>query len=217
MLIAKNTRKDRLTRAFTLKELLAVVFCLTVLFGLWLPGYLKKLKARSSPVSCANQLMQIGLAFRTFAVDNDGHFPMEVSATNGGTLQLTASGQAYVHFAVLSNELNAPKVLLCPEDTKRRYATNFSVEITDNNLSYFINVDAKGGNGSSLLSGDRNITNSPVAGTRTVQLVGGTAIGWNREVHKYEGHTLLGDGSVNRCTNLTVQLPDGVTNRLVVP
>jgi hypothetical protein len=99
------------------------------------------------------------MAFCTWSLDNNDHFPMQVFVTSGGTQELIASGLVYSHFQVMSNELSAPKILVCPNDEKRSYATNFGVDLTDRNLSYFVNTDATNGDGSSLLSGDRNITN----------------------------------------------------------
>jgi len=43
---------------------------------------------------------------------------MQVSATNGGTMELVNSGVVWVHFAVMSNELNTPKYSL-PADKRR--------------------------------------------------------------------------------------------------
>src|ERR1035441_9814531 len=36
-------------------------------------------------VSCQNNLKQIGLSLRTWAIDNDGQFPFNVSTNAGGT------------------------------------------------------------------------------------------------------------------------------------
>ena len=67
---------------------------------------------------------------------------MQVSVTGGGTMELVAGGAVYPHFQVLSNELSTPRVLLCPNDDKQAWATNF-LDLADTNLSYFLNVDAK--------------------------------------------------------------------------
>jgi hypothetical protein len=166
-------------------------------------------------------MRQIGLAFRVWAADNGDHLPMQVSVTNGGTLELVASGAVYPHFQVMSNELYTPKVLLCPEDKRRRYATNFPLGLTDTNVSYFLNVDSLRADGASLLSGDRNITNRARVGSHLVNLGRGATIAWNKALHSEKGNLGFGDGGVNAFNNGGVPagawLRDGSTNRLAVP
>ncbi len=73
-----------------------------------------------SGLGCTNCMQLIGLAFRTGSIDKDDRLPMQVAVTNGGTMELMASRLAYPHFQVMSNELRTPKILLCPDDEKRR-------------------------------------------------------------------------------------------------
>ena len=68
-----------------------------------------------SRISCITDLKQIGLSFKTWSLDNNDRFPMQVSITNGGTKELVNTGAVYVHFLVMSNELSTPKLLVCPE------------------------------------------------------------------------------------------------------
>ena len=42
--------------------------------------------------------------------------------TSGGTLELTANGPVYPQFEVMSNELNTPKILVCPSDSSKQTA-----------------------------------------------------------------------------------------------
>src|ERR1700690_2770460 len=66
---------------------------------------------RAHHMYCVNNLKQIGLSFRTWALDNDGKFPFNVSTNAGGTMEFCATGadgfdsNAAVHFQVMSNEL----------------------------------------------------------------------------------------------------------------
>jgi prepilin-type processing-associated H-X9-DG protein len=207
-------------KAFSVTELLVTVACLALLAAVFLPA-LAKSKARSSRINCSNCLKQIGLAFRCWAIDNNDHYPMQVSVTNDGTMELAASGFVYPHFQVMSNELSTPKILLCPEDKDRRSATNFTRDLTDKNLSYFLNLDTVAGAGSSLLSGDRNITNRASAWSRLVDVTKGPAIAWNKEIHSEKGNLGFADGSVDVFTNqrvgAAIQMLEGVTNRLAVP
>ena len=217
---SEQTARTRSGLAFSVTELLVTIACLVLLAAIFLP-ILAKSKARSSRIGCTNCLKQIGLAFRTFAIDNDDHFPMQVSVTNGGTMELTASGMVSPHFQVMSNELSTPKILVCPNDENRSCVTSFTNNLTDKNLSYFVNVDASERDGAGLLSGDRNITNRAAAGGRLVNLTKGATIAWTREIHLENGNVCFADGSVerfaNRAMDARIQIPEGVTNRLAVP
>ena len=212
--------RTKSTSAFSLIELLVTIACVLVTVAIFLPT-LARSKARSSRVGCTNCLKQIGLGFRTWALDNDGLFPMRESITNGVTMELVSSGSVSPHFQVMSNELSTPRILVCPNDTHRTYATNFGTDLNDTKLSYFINVDSVEGNGSSLLCGDRNLTNKAPAGRRFVCLSGTHAIGWTREIHEKKGNLCFADGSVigfrNGAVGSAVHIPDGFTNRLAVP
>jgi prepilin-type processing-associated H-X9-DG protein len=207
-------------RAFTVTELLITVACLALLALILLPA-LARSKAQSSRIYCTSYMKQIGLSFRCWAIDNNDRLPMQVSVTNGGTMELAASGLAFPHFQVMSNELSTPKILFCPNDKNRIWATNFTSDLTDKKLSYFVNIDSVLGDGSSLLSGDRNITNRLSAGSRLVNLTKGSTIAWTKELHSEQGNLGFGDGSVqglgNRRVSTVLQIPDGVTNRLAVP
>src|SRR6266478_5107680 len=119
---AKTSNRD----GFKLIELLLVVLGLGILASFVLPQLARR-NARSSRISCANNLKQVGLSFRTWSLDNNDRYPAQVSVTNGGTMELVESGQAWVHFLVMSNELSTPRILMCPEepDRTRRQADNF--------------------------------------------------------------------------------------------
>jgi prepilin-type N-terminal cleavage/methylation domain-containing protein len=77
----KNLRKK--IGAFTLIELLVVIAIIAILAALLLPA-LARAKAKAQRISCTNSLKQVGLAFRTWAIDNDGNMPMKYPSASGG-------------------------------------------------------------------------------------------------------------------------------------
>ena len=214
--------RARKAQAFSSAELLVIISCLALLVVIFLPA-LPRFRARSyrGGINCANNMRQIGLAFHTWAIDNRDRFPMQVPVTEGGTRELVDGGVVFPHFQVMSNELSTARILLCPEDTRRNWATNFSAGFSDKNISYFVNMDSTNGAGASLLAGDRNLTNRAARGSRLVYLTKPVTLAWDKQLHSQQGYLLFGDGSVNQFNNRNVsaaiQLQEGVTNRLAIP
>lgn len=185
---------------FTLTELIVTLACLLVLAAILLPTIARS-KARSSRIGCNGNMKQVGMAFLSWSMDNQGRFPMRVSVASGGTMELAGNGTVFPHFQVLSNELSSPKVLICPNDKTRSAAANFEVGFSDGNLSYFLGVDSDKEIISSLLSGDRNLTNRPTPGSGLLVVTTNVVLGWGKDLHSRQANVCFGDGSARQVKN----------------
>ncbi len=208
-------------RAFTLIELAIITAVIAVLVALVLPAMMGP-RRHTKAEFCSNNLKQIGLAFRIFANDNEEKLPWAVSTNQGGSREfLDVPFFAFRHFVAMSNELNTPRVILCPQDEGRPRATNW-VSVRDNrSLSYFAGLDASGTNPASFLSGDRFLgsTRAPTNGLLT--LSSRSLLWWTNSAHAYGGNLAFGDGSVQQLTSraLLQALRNArlATNRLALP
>jgi len=171
--------------------------------------------------NCFNNLRQIELALKVWAVDNNDRFPMQVTSSEGGTLEASLSGRAFETFLVMSNELSAMKLVICPTDSKKTVARSFG-DMRSGNVSYFIGVDVTDTNLSAFLVGDRNLALDDVPVAPGLSSFATNSLpGWTAEMHVKQGNVGLGDGSVMQFSvnKLRDELSHTgfVTNRLAVP
>ena len=202
----KPSCSPQISRAFTAMELLIVLGVSLILLALFLPS-LNRPQRKVHPQQCITNLKQIGLAHRMWANDHNDKYPMAVSVTNGGSMEMAITGNVTQTFLAMSNELCTPVVLICPQDTnhqiaKNLTATNIWSSLSNQNISYFVGVDADESDPQRVLSGDSNfkISGVPVK-SGLLEIYTNTPIAWSTDRHKFTGYVGLADGSVQSVTS----------------
>lgn len=221
--------QNKSTRALARTEILVVIAVLAILAILFLPRPrpAKKVPSRASSmqINCINNLKQVGLSFRIWEGDNNDKYPMSVSVTNNGAMELIAAGNVAGCFQVMSNELSTPKILVCAADQGRVSAANFQKDFNNSHLSYFINPDADESYPRQIMSGDDNLAvdNAPVASG--LVMVPYKEVSWAAGRHSPSGNILFADGSVSEVSSaglkeagkLSVQGTPTATIRFAIP
>ena len=222
----------------TLLEAVVVIFVIAFVALMLLPVIFKQEPQRKAQrINCTNNLKQLGLAYRIWEGDNHDQYPMELSVTKGGAKELMNGPDAWRTYQVMSNELSATRILICPQDMVRtKWATNFGDDLKGK-ISYFAGLDATETIPESLLSGDDNLiaNGSLVVPGMVVTLTSNTPMAWDFNRHSQEekglrrftskrssyGNIGLGDGSVQSSTSAGLKmLSDGTglsTNQLAIP
>jgi prepilin-type processing-associated H-X9-DG protein len=178
---------------FAFTELLVViaVVLLAAVFGY---AYFSRAKIKNQSVCCNCNLKQVGLAFRLWGDDN-GAYPMRFRTNNFDGPSFAIQGKMYVYFQVMSNELNTPTILMCPSDN-RTPAPNF-IDFGNDNVSYFVGLDADEIVPQMFLAGDRNLmVNGVPASPGLMVIKAPDSIGWTPQWHQGRGNVVLADGSV---------------------
>lgn len=229
-----KTKRTSQEIGFTIVELIVVIMVVAVLAGLVVPQIARNQRRHGHGMSCWHNLHQVGLAFRLWAGDNGDKLPMQVSITNGGAMEWAEAGNVWQIFMVMSNELSTPKIVFCPEDqtANHKMATAFpppstysgSVIFTnDNNVSYFVGMEADEVHPTRILVGDSNLeVNQKAVAHGFLNLWTNSPVRWDKTRHEKQcGNIALADGSVENCTKAQLQklLAETLiqTNRLLIP
>jgi len=188
-------------RALTRTDMVVVIFVIALFAALILPA-LAAAKRKHARIDCVSNLKQIGIAFRISENDHGDKYPMAVSVTNGGAMEWADTGNAYLLWQTMSNQLRFPNISWCPADTHTFPATNFSTGFSDANISYFVNLDAAEAYPQMILDGDDNllVDGKPVQpGILDFRTV--TNIAWTKDRHNRVGNIGMADGSVQQTTS----------------
>ena len=151
-------------------------------------------------------------------------------------MEWAEAGNVWQIFMVMSNELSTPKLLYCLLDgnSNRIQATTFgltaqpaysgSVPFTnDNNVSYFVGMEADEVHPTRILAGDSNLeVNQKAVAQGFLNLWTNAPVRWDKTRHEKQcGNIALADGSVENCTKAQLQklLAETLiqTNRLLIP
>lgn len=117
------------------------IVILLIVGAMVMPELAKARRRTAQKTGCEYNMRQVGLAFKLWALDHNDQFPFNVSTNSGGTLELCAAGadgfdaNAIAHLQIISNELNTPGFLVCPDDRANHAASNFGL-LRQANVSY---------------------------------------------------------------------------------
>jgi prepilin-type processing-associated H-X9-DG protein len=209
--------------ALTLVDVLLIICVVAVLATMFLSSFFA-LKQKASRVNCVGNLRLIDRTFQMWAGSHGDKYPMQISVTNGGAMELIAAGNVAACFQVMSNELGTPKVLICPAGTDKIAATNLTTDFSNRKISYFVGLglDANTNSPQVFLSGDDNfaIDGVPVK-SGLLEFSTNVSVTWTTTRHKFGGNIGFVDGNVQGMSTETLQEAlqknGGFTNRLAIP
>jgi hypothetical protein len=213
---------NRINRAMTVFEVVVIVTCVVILGAVFLSLYIDQnpRHSRAPRIQCVSNLKQIDLAFRIWEGENNNQYPMAVSITNGGALEMMETGNLTACLQCASNEMSTPKIFVCPADPDRTCATNWN-ELNSLHVSYFISADASEDHPEMVLDGDDNflISGEP-AKSSLLEFSSNSPVTWSEKRHRYCGNLGFTDGSVQEISQGGLQqvIQTGLaTNRIVIP
>lgn len=205
-------------KAFTGWDVLILFSTVILLMGLVFLANGPSRGLRTNRIGCISNQKQLALAFRMWANDHQEQFPMSVSPTKESAL----AGDPLPSFLITSNEMNSPKLLLCPEDKKRGPRAQAFDGLAAKNISYLIGIDATETNPASILVADRNIVLADLKQPKGLfSVTNWKSAQWSAEIHKQQGNLALADGNASHATQdglrRALRASGLATNRFAVP
>ena len=201
----KTNRFSRATpRGVTSLDVLVVIATVALLVVVFQTVLQPRRQKGGHPRTCVSNLKQVSYAFRVWANDHAEKFPWEVSPERGGVRDEPFTTVAVRTYMMLSNELNTPKVLVCPQDRQRVWAKNW--RLTHKNVSYFVGLDATTDSPAALLSGDRNLVgDGQPLGPGRHALAQFKQVQFGTNLHNRAGRIGFADGSVLQASETSLQ------------
>jgi len=189
------------SHAFTLTEVLVILAVIAVLAVMLIAATTPN-RIAAYRIQCINNLKQIDLGFKLWSPGQSDKYPTQYPVKFGGCMELVATGNVAAVFVTMSNILEPPKILICPADTDRQWATNFATDFGNKNISYFVGINASEDNPNSILIGDDNfeISGTPIK-PGVLEIRTNNSIAWTGERHKFWGNIGFADGSVQSGTS----------------
>lgn len=151
---------------------------------------------------------------------------MQVSTNEGGSLEYVLIGDLSPHFRSISNAVPV-SVLHCPFNPKRTAVARWD-DLKDEDISYFLGVDAQSGDPLSILAGDVTLEGYALEIGKMFSWGSGINITWQKDSHRVHtrpwrrkgGNLLFADGSVHFLNDrgLRAAVKQSVlTNRVIMP
>ena len=207
--------------AFTRLEL-AIVVLLVVIVAVLVLSVVKAARGNAHLIQCNTNLKEVGLALKIWANDHNDHLPVTVSTNLGGSLEYAMNVQAFRHFLTVSNELGSPLKLTCPADS--RWSSRDWSTLANNNLSYFISLDAEERDAGMFMLGDRHLDGGTNTVGNVLTVTAKSHLSWGTANHgERVGNIVLVDGSAHQIWEaelhkyVLTNAANAVSNRLEFP
>jgi prepilin-type processing-associated H-X9-DG protein len=179
---------------------LTVLACIVGVILLVLLPALNRARDMARLTACESNLKLIGIASRTWENNYNDLYPMGYYTNADGSAKYADGSNVFRYFQVMSNAMSnewyTPRVLTCPSDV-RHPAADFA-HLKNDNVSYFVGLDADETVPAMLLAGDRNLVTNGVDVVPGLVIIGtNIAAEWSSQMHNGVGNVVMADGSVS--------------------